>query len=53
LELRICIYIYDFGTRKIPYVNVSMNSLVSRVILSANRLVLLAAAQMPLNEARL
>jgi hypothetical protein len=35
--------IYSFGTRKIAYVNVGMNSLVSKVILSAEHLVFLAA----------
>jgi hypothetical protein len=35
--------IYDFGARKITYVNIGMNNLVSRVILGADHLVLSAA----------
>jgi hypothetical protein len=43
MEVRIHIYVYDFGTRKIAYVNVSMNNLVRRVIASTDHLVLSAA----------
>jgi len=43
LKIRICIYIYDFGTRKIAHMNVGTNKLVIKVTVSADHRVVSAA----------